>query len=167
MPNAATSLWKALRQPRRLFLIAGPCVIESEALCLEIADSLRRTCTRLGINYVFKASYDKANRTSGTSFRGPGIERDHAFAQPHQMRREIAAHRAASCHEQTHLPLPHGGPGLRDAAAVRPVHAHVDHRESRGHCAQRGGRLSLKAAMPSAASGPAAPRAKACAPASA
>jgi 2-dehydro-3-deoxyphosphooctonate aldolase (KDO 8-P synthase) len=75
MPNAATSPWKALRHPRRLFLIAGPCVIESEALCLNIADSLRRTCARLGINYVFKASYDKANRTSGKSFRGPGIER--------------------------------------------------------------------------------------------
>lgn len=75
MPNAATSPWKALRQPRRLFLIAGPCVIESEALCLKIADSLRRTCARLGINYVFKASYDKANRTSAKSFRGPGIER--------------------------------------------------------------------------------------------
>ncbi|MBL9168423.1 MAG: 3-deoxy-8-phosphooctulonate synthase [Verrucomicrobiales bacterium] len=75
MPNAATSPWKALRHPRRLFLIAGPCVIESEALCLKIADSLRRTCARLGINYVFKASYDKANRTSGKSFRGPGIER--------------------------------------------------------------------------------------------
>jgi 2-dehydro-3-deoxyphosphooctonate aldolase (KDO 8-P synthase) len=57
-----------------LSLIAGPCVIESETLCLQIARSLKKTCDRLGIFYVFKASYDKANRTSGRSFRGPGLE---------------------------------------------------------------------------------------------
>ena len=74
MPDDSALLWKALRQPRRLFLIAGPCVIESEALCLRVGETLRRVCARLGINYVFKASYDKANRTSGKSFRGPGIE---------------------------------------------------------------------------------------------
>jgi len=55
-------------------LIAGPCVIESEELCLAIAQSLKKTCDKLGVFYVFKASYDKANRTSGKSFRGPGIE---------------------------------------------------------------------------------------------
>lgn len=75
MPDTHTTLWKALSQPRRLFLIAGPCVIESESLCLRIANSLRQTCARLGINYIFKASYDKANRTSAKSFRGPGLER--------------------------------------------------------------------------------------------
>ena len=75
MPDTHTTLWKALNQPRRLFLIAGPCVIESESLCLRIANSLRQTCARLGINYIFKASYDKANRTSAKSFRGPGLER--------------------------------------------------------------------------------------------
>lgn len=74
MPDSATSIWKALGNPRRLFLIAGPCVIESESLCLRVADSLRSSCARLGINYIFKASYDKANRTSAKSFRGPGIE---------------------------------------------------------------------------------------------
>lgn len=74
MPDPAASIWKALGNPRRLFLIAGPCVIESEALCLRVADALRRSCARLGINYIFKASYDKANRTSAKSFRGPGIE---------------------------------------------------------------------------------------------
>lgn len=68
------ALWKALCQPRRFFLIAGPCVIENESLCVRIADSLRQTCARLGVNYVFKASYDKANRTSGRSFRGPGLD---------------------------------------------------------------------------------------------
>ncbi|MBI1842684.1 MAG: 3-deoxy-8-phosphooctulonate synthase [Verrucomicrobia bacterium] len=67
-------MWRALSQPRRLFLIAGPCVIESPELCLRVADSLRRVCSRLGVNYVFKSSYDKANRTSSRSFRGPGLE---------------------------------------------------------------------------------------------
>jgi 2-dehydro-3-deoxyphosphooctonate aldolase (KDO 8-P synthase) len=55
-------------------LIAGPCVIESEALCLQVAASLSRACRRLGVCYVFKASFDKANRTSAQSFRGPGVE---------------------------------------------------------------------------------------------
>lgn len=55
-------------------LIAGPCVIESEKLCLQVAESLKKTCRKLGIFYVFKASYDKANRTSGKSFRGPGLD---------------------------------------------------------------------------------------------
>ena len=58
----------------RLTLIAGPCVIESEKLCLQVAAALKRTCDRLGVFYVFKASYDKANRTSSKSFRGPGME---------------------------------------------------------------------------------------------
>jgi 2-dehydro-3-deoxyphosphooctonate aldolase (KDO 8-P synthase) len=63
-----------LNAPGRLILIAGPCVIESEKLCLEVAAALKRTCARLGVFYVFKASYDKANRTSSKSFRGPGLE---------------------------------------------------------------------------------------------
>src|SRR4249920_1394091 len=57
-----------------MFLIAGPCVIESERLCLRVAESLRQTCQKLGVAYILKASFDKANRTSGTSFRGPGLE---------------------------------------------------------------------------------------------
>lgn len=56
-------------------LIAGPCVIESEELCLRVADALAGIAQRLNIAVVFKASFDKANRTSGASFRGPGIER--------------------------------------------------------------------------------------------
>jgi len=55
-------------------LIAGPCVIENEALCLRVASDLKRICERLGILYIFKASYDKANRTSAKSFRGLGLE---------------------------------------------------------------------------------------------
>lgn len=74
MSNSTANQWKALTAKGRLSLIAGPCVIESEALCLKIAASLRKTCDKLGIFYIFKASYDKANRTSGKSFRGPGID---------------------------------------------------------------------------------------------
>jgi 2-dehydro-3-deoxyphosphooctonate aldolase (KDO 8-P synthase) len=59
---------------QRLMLIAGPCVIESQQLCLQIAESVQAICDRLGVNYVFKASFDKANRTSVGSFRGPGID---------------------------------------------------------------------------------------------
>ena len=60
--------------PDRFTLIAGPCVIENEKLCLRVATTLKRVCERLGVVYVFKASFDKANRTSARSFRGPGLE---------------------------------------------------------------------------------------------
>lgn len=58
-----------------LILLAGPCVIESRELCLSVAKTAKAICEELGINYVFKASFDKANRTSVTSFRGPGLEK--------------------------------------------------------------------------------------------
>ena len=70
----SAALWKNLNSPRRLFLIAGPCVIENEKLCRTVAASLIKTCRQLGIFCVFKASFDKANRTSGKAFRGPGME---------------------------------------------------------------------------------------------
>ena len=57
------------------FLMAGPCVIESEEMVMEIAKEMKAICDDLGIHYIFKASYDKANRTSVSSFRGPGIEK--------------------------------------------------------------------------------------------
>ncbi len=59
---------------RRPFFIAGPCVIESERHCLKMAEHLAGYAKRLKIDLIFKASYDKANRTSGASFRGPGME---------------------------------------------------------------------------------------------
>ena len=57
-----------------LFVIAGPCVIESVELCLEVGRHVKGVCERLGLAYVFKASFDKANRSSNASFRGPGLE---------------------------------------------------------------------------------------------
>jgi 2-dehydro-3-deoxyphosphooctonate aldolase (KDO 8-P synthase) len=62
-----------LQQP--LFLIAGPCVVESQELQLEVAGRLKEITTELGIPFIFKSSYDKANRSSGSSFRGPGMDR--------------------------------------------------------------------------------------------
>ncbi len=56
------------------FLIAGPCVIESEQMCLDIAGQMKEITGQLGIPYIFKASFDKANRSSGKSYRGPGRE---------------------------------------------------------------------------------------------
>ena len=60
---------------RPFFLIAGPCVVESEQLQIDTAGTLKESTTSLGIPFIFKSSYDKANRSSGTSFRGPGMAR--------------------------------------------------------------------------------------------
>jgi 2-dehydro-3-deoxyphosphooctonate aldolase (KDO 8-P synthase) len=73
VPDPIRDLWKNLTSNRRLFLIAGPCVVEDESLCFNVARRLIDICRKLDITYVFKASYDKANRTSGRSFRGPGL----------------------------------------------------------------------------------------------
>ena len=70
-PPADTEvLWREIEARDRLFLVAGPCVIESEDLCMEVAARLRE----LSLPCIFKASYDKANRSSPDSFRGPGID---------------------------------------------------------------------------------------------
>ena len=60
---------------QRFFLIAGPCVVESEQLQMDTAGTLKEITSALGIPFIFKSSYDKANRSSGTTFRGPGMER--------------------------------------------------------------------------------------------
>jgi len=72
--DLTAQLWRILSARKQLFVIAGPCVIESEALCLEVGRTLQKVCRRLRLPYIFKASFDKANRTSGTSFRGPGLD---------------------------------------------------------------------------------------------
>jgi 2-dehydro-3-deoxyphosphooctonate aldolase (KDO 8-P synthase) len=74
-----------LDQP--LFLIAGPCTAESLDLCLEVAAQMKEICARLGVPYIFKASYDKANRTSGRSPRGPGL--DDGLQMLAEVRRQI------------------------------------------------------------------------------
>ncbi len=72
MTDAA--IWKSILRKSRLTLIAGPCVIENERLCLQVASFMQKTCRKAGVNYIFKASFDKANRSSGKTFRGPGLK---------------------------------------------------------------------------------------------
>ena len=74
-----------LDQP--LFLIAGPCTAESLELCIDVAGQMKEICSRLGVPYIFKASYDKANRSSGKSARGPG--RDGGLHILSEVRRQI------------------------------------------------------------------------------
>ena len=59
---------------RPFFLIAGPCVVESRQLQMDVAGELKQICADLEIPFIFKSSYDKANRSSHASFRGPGID---------------------------------------------------------------------------------------------
>src|SRR4051794_2936494 len=69
------AIGNAVVGPRRpLLLIAGPCVIESEEQCLRIAEFVRGVADRAGVPYIFKASFDKANRSSASAFRGPGMD---------------------------------------------------------------------------------------------
>ncbi len=82
-----------------LALIAGPCVIESEAMTLEIARRLAGICDELGVPLVFKASFDKANRTSLSSFRGPGMERGLAVLA--RVRQEVGLPVLSDIHEPT------------------------------------------------------------------
>jgi 2-dehydro-3-deoxyphosphooctonate aldolase (KDO 8-P synthase) len=72
---------------RPLFLIAGPCVAESRQLCIDVAGQMKEICAGLGIPYIFKASYDKANRSSGKSFRGLGM--DEGLAILDEVKRQI------------------------------------------------------------------------------
>ena len=86
-----------LDQP--IFLIAGPCVIESEAMAMETAAKMKEITQRLGINFIYKSSYDKANRSSGDSFRGPGIEEGLRILQ--KVKEEIGVPILTDVHENT------------------------------------------------------------------
>ena len=86
---------------RPFFLIAGPCVIESPTLTQEIAGRLKEITTRLGIPYVFKASYDKANRSSRASYRGPGM--DEGLKVLESVRKTIGVPVLTDVHEDTPL----------------------------------------------------------------
>jgi len=83
--------------PHRLFVIAGPCVIESAGQCLLIAAHVQKVCAELGITYIFKASFDKANRSSNASFRGPGLQNGLAILA--QVKREIGVPVLTDIHE--------------------------------------------------------------------
>ncbi len=84
---------------RGLFLIAGPCVIESEQLAIDVSGQLKEITERLEIPFVFKSSYDKANRTSINSFRGPGI--DEGLRILNEVRRQVGVPVLTDVHEDT------------------------------------------------------------------
>ncbi len=88
-------------QDRPLFLIAGPCVVESRELTLDIAGELKEIAGSLGVPFVFKASYDKANRSSRSSFRGPGIEQGLKVLD--EVRRQHGVPVLTDVHEDTPL----------------------------------------------------------------
>ena len=81
------------------FLIAGPCVIESEQLALDTAGQLKEICARLGIPFIYKSSFDKANRSSGESFRGPGV--DEGLRILAAVKRQIGVPVLTDVHEDT------------------------------------------------------------------
>ena len=81
------------------FLIAGPCVIESEQLALDTAGYLKEVTDRLGIPFIYKSSFDKANRSSHTSFRGPGLEKGLAILQ--KVKQQIGVPVLTDVHEDT------------------------------------------------------------------
>ena len=85
----------------KLFLIAGPCVIESEALAMETAQALARITERCGIGLVYKSSFDKANRTSHESFRGPGMEAGLRILE--RVRNDVSVPVITDVHEDTPL----------------------------------------------------------------
>ena len=80
-----------------LFIIAGPCVIESAELCVDIAKHVKGVCDKLGLGYIFKASFDKANRSSNASFRGPGLEDGLVVLE--QVKREMGVPVLTDIHE--------------------------------------------------------------------
>jgi 2-dehydro-3-deoxyphosphooctonate aldolase (KDO 8-P synthase) len=89
--------------PDKLFVIAGPCVIESEDLCLTVGRHVKSICDRLGISYIFKASFDKANRSSADSFRGPGIAGGLPILD--KVKRELGVPVLTDIHEATQAAL--------------------------------------------------------------
>ena len=90
-----------LDQP--FFLIAGPCVVESEQLQMDTAGALKEICLELGVPFIFKSSYDKANRSSGTSFRGPGMEKGLEILA--KVKRELNVPILTDVHTEAEVPL--------------------------------------------------------------
>jgi 2-dehydro-3-deoxyphosphooctonate aldolase (KDO 8-P synthase) len=87
---------------RPFFLIAGPCVVESEQLQMDVAGALKEITGQLGIPFVFKSSYDKANRSSGASFRGPGMQRGLEILA--KVKRELHVPLITDVHTEAEIP---------------------------------------------------------------
>jgi 2-dehydro-3-deoxyphosphooctonate aldolase (KDO 8-P synthase) len=86
----------------RLAVIAGPCMAENRELCLEIASQMAKICNELDIGYVFKASFDKANRTSASSYRGPGLETAAPWFE--EVAREVGVPIVTDIHDPSQAP---------------------------------------------------------------
>jgi 2-dehydro-3-deoxyphosphooctonate aldolase (KDO 8-P synthase) len=86
-----------------LIIIAGPCVIESAELCLSVARHVRGVCERLGLTYIFKASFDKANRSSSASFRGPGLT--DGLVVLDRVKKELGVPVLTDVHETAQVPV--------------------------------------------------------------
>ncbi|MBU1022705.1 3-deoxy-8-phosphooctulonate synthase, partial [bacterium] len=84
----------------KLFLIAGPCVIENLAVIFEVAEAVKEITAKFGIPYIFKASYDKANRTSVDSYRGPGI--DEGLESLAMLKKQMGVTVLTDIHEVSH-----------------------------------------------------------------
>ena len=98
MPHATRILEDFFGHPhRRLLLIGGPCVLESDDINRRIGQTLREACARLGIDFCFKASFDKANRSSGKSHRGPGMQE--GLDRLAKLREELACPVTSDVHE--------------------------------------------------------------------
>ena len=86
-----------------LFIIAGPCVIESSEQCLTIARHMKAICDKLGLTYIFKASFDKANRSSNSSFRGPGLT--DGLVVLDRVKRDVGVQVLTDVHEAAQVPV--------------------------------------------------------------
>ena len=86
---------------RPLFLIAGPCTAESLELCVDVAGELKEVCAALGLPYIFKASYDKANRSSGRSARGPGLDAGQRLLA--EVRRQVGVPVLTDVHDEADI----------------------------------------------------------------
>ena len=84
-----------------LTLIGGPCVIESTELVMQVAETVSEICSRLGVQYIFKASFDKANRTSASTFRGPGVTAGLAVLQ--EVKDKLGLPVLTDIHESSHV----------------------------------------------------------------
>src|SRR5438045_2501293 len=86
-----------------LFVVAGPCVIETTDLCLTVARHMKQVCDRLGLVYIFKASFDKANRSSNSSFRGPGLQDGLIVLE--RVKKEVGVPVLTDVHEPDQVPI--------------------------------------------------------------
>ncbi len=128
-----TELYSQLTQQTSFFLFAGPCVIESETHALKMAEAVAAVARRLGIPYVFKASYDKANRSSGAAFRGLGM--DEGLRILAKIKAEVGVAALTDVHESAQVPA------VAEVADVLQIPAFLCRQTDLLEAAARSGRI--------------------------